>query len=58
MKSKQIKKEKITKLKTEIKIKDFIIKELMTIITNNKIKLPEKLLKNIYYLYTGENNEL
>lgn len=53
---KNSKKQKITRLKKEIEVKDFIIKELLKIATNNKIKLPETLVKNISILYAGENN--
>lgn len=42
---------KITRLKKEIEVKDFIIKELIVIITKNKIKVPDTLMKNIKLLY-------
>jgi len=58
MKNKKHKQEKITKLKIEIKIKDFILKELITILTYNKIKIPKILLKNIQLLYGEEKNEI
>lgn len=51
------KKQKISKLKKEIEVKDFIIKELMVVITDNKVILPDVLLKNIHILYSGELNE-
>jgi hypothetical protein len=50
------KREKIRFLKKEIQIKDFIIQELLKIITQHKIKVPSPLLKNIIYLYQGLNN--
>jgi len=40
-----------SRLRTELKIKDLIIKELVVILSNNKIVLPEKLLENIKTLY-------
>lgn len=48
----RIKGEKITKLKKEIEVKDFLIKELMLVITKNKLKLPDHLLRNIILLYS------
>jgi hypothetical protein len=50
---KRNKSEKILKLKKEIEIKDFIVQELLKIITEAKVKVPEELLKNIYILYRG-----
>lgn len=55
MVKKKNKKEKILKLKKEIEIKDFIIKELLKIITENEVIVREDLLKNINFLYKGEN---
>ena len=46
---------KVTRLKKEIEVKDFIIKELIVFITNSKIKLPDALVRNIKILYTGES---
>jgi hypothetical protein len=43
----------ITRLKKEIEVKDFIIKELLRVVTENKIKLPEILAKSLILLYTG-----
>ena len=48
------KKEIIKKLEMEIQVKDYVIKELMVLLTNNKIKLPDVLLKNINILFPGE----
>ena len=48
------KKQKVTRLKKEIEVKDFIIKELLVIVTKNKITLPENLIKNIDILFAGE----
>lgn len=47
-------KEKITKLRLKNEIKDFLIKELLVIITNNKIKVPESLIKKINILFAEE----
>jgi len=44
---------RITKLKKEIEIKDFIIKELMQVITENKIKVPDTLLRSLILLYSS-----
>ena len=44
---------KITALNAEIKVQRFIIGQLIKIVTENKITLPENLLKNIRILYGG-----
>ena len=40
-----------SKLRLELKIKDAIIRELIVVISENKIKIPENLLKNIETIY-------
>ena len=45
------KKMRITRLKKEIEVKDYIIGQLLKVITEHKIKLPEILFKNIRLLY-------
>lgn len=55
MATKHVKKEKITRLKMEIQIKNILIKELMLIITTNNFKVPKKLLETINTLYGGSN---
>jgi hypothetical protein len=47
---KRFQKEKILKLKKEIQIKNLMIQELLKIITEAKVKVPEQLLKNIFIL--------
>ena len=53
MVKKDKKRQKITRLKKEIEVKDFIITELLKIVTANKIKLPENLIKNLQKLFGG-----
>ena len=48
------KKQKVTRLNKEIEVKNFIIKELLMIVSKNKIILPENLIKNIELLFAGE----
>ena len=49
------KKERVIRLKKEIAVKDHIIHELVKVVSNHKIKLPENLLRNIIILYKGED---
>jgi len=58
MKNKKIKKMKTTRLQKEIEVKDLIIKQLLFAVTENKIKIPEKLLKNINFLYAGNSTKI
>lgn len=51
---KRNKKVNITKLKKEIEVKDFIVQELLKIITKNNITVRENLMKIIHFLYKGE----
>lgn len=57
MVNKYRKKARIELLKKEILVKNFIIKQLLVIITKNNLKLPDSLLKAIEILYGGENGK-
>lgn len=50
------KKARIQFLKKEIQVKNFIIKELLVVITNHKIKLPKNFMSKINELYGEEQN--
>jgi len=48
-------KNNITKLKKEIKVKDFIIRELFKVVTEAGVKIPDVLLRNLSLLYGVED---
>lgn len=50
------KRQRILYLKKENEVKDFFIKELFLIITKNKIKIHDDLMKKINFLYGGNSN--
>lgn len=48
---------KVTNLKLKNKIKDFLIFELLAILTNNEIVIPKDLLEKINILYGDQIGE-